>query len=298
MSETKSLLSIEESIQIHLSDPENLETDPVYKDLLDLANAIEKFHLEFLLRDNHSLSSAAFFANKLKQLETPPRNSRCVVAVGCERMIPLAVGSDPITVFEKALGVPDANFNQTIQVWDIILPIDFTNQTTVFALLDVHSKAELMTLEPATGWTRQDEAPLATQGVLGRLLARVSQLEEQLQKLESKSGTVYSHRPDEGMRSNTQRQMAHLNGLMAGTSQGSETRTFTPEQKYSRKPPTPVVATAPKMVMSPEEAAEFLGIATCTVREHLRNGAIPGRKVGGRWILSRPLLERWTAENR
>ena len=49
----------------------------------------------------------------------------------------------------------------------------------------------------------------------------------------------------------------------------------------------------PRMVMSPQEAAEFLGIAPCTVREHLRNQIIPGRKVGGRWILSRPLLEKF-----
>ena len=33
--------------------------------------------------------------------------------------------------------------------------------------------------------------------------------------------------------------------------------------------------------------AEHLGLATSTVRAHLRNGTIPGRKIGGRWFVSR-----------
>jgi len=38
-------------------------------------------------------------------------------------------------------------------------------------------------------------------------------------------------------------------------------------------------------LVSPEEAAEYLGISAYTVRERLKSGEIPGRKHGARWLI-------------
>jgi len=37
--------------------------------------------------------------------------------------------------------------------------------------------------------------------------------------------------------------------------------------------------------MSPEAAAEYLGVSAYTVRERLKSGEIPGRKHGARWLI-------------
>lgn len=36
-----------------------------------------------------------------------------------------------------------------------------------------------------------------------------------------------------------------------------------------------------------ERLAEHLRLSRSTVREHLRRGALPGRKIGGRWFVTR-----------
>jgi excisionase family DNA binding protein len=38
-------------------------------------------------------------------------------------------------------------------------------------------------------------------------------------------------------------------------------------------------------LMSPDDAAEYLGVSAYTVRERLKNGEIPGRKHGARWLI-------------
>jgi excisionase family DNA binding protein len=38
-------------------------------------------------------------------------------------------------------------------------------------------------------------------------------------------------------------------------------------------------------LMSPDDAAGYLGVSAYTVRERLKNGEIPGRKHGARWLI-------------
>ena len=38
-------------------------------------------------------------------------------------------------------------------------------------------------------------------------------------------------------------------------------------------------------LMSPEEAAKYLGVSAYTVRERLKRGEMPGRKHGARWLI-------------
>ncbi len=46
-----------------------------------------------------------------------------------------------------------------------------------------------------------------------------------------------------------------------------------------------VGATPLPQLISPEEAAEYLGISAYTLRERLKSGEIPGRKHGSRWLI-------------
>lgn len=46
-------------------------------------------------------------------------------------------------------------------------------------------------------------------------------------------------------------------------------------------------------ILSLSEAAEFLGFSEGGLRRILARGDIPARKVGRRWLLSRPVLEKW-----
>lgn len=48
-----------------------------------------------------------------------------------------------------------------------------------------------------------------------------------------------------------------------------------------------------KEVLNVEEAAEFLGFAPYTIREKVRTGQIPGRKIGGEWRFSSRVLLEW-----
>ena len=49
-------------------------------------------------------------------------------------------------------------------------------------------------------------------------------------------------------------------------------------------------------VATVEDLARILRLSRSTIRGHLRAGAIPGRKIGRRWLVSRPALLRWLAE--
>ena len=38
-------------------------------------------------------------------------------------------------------------------------------------------------------------------------------------------------------------------------------------------------------LMTPDDAAEYLGVSAYTVRQRLKSGEIPGRKHGSRWLI-------------
>ncbi len=38
-------------------------------------------------------------------------------------------------------------------------------------------------------------------------------------------------------------------------------------------------------LLTPEEAAQYLGVSSFTVRQRLKDGEIPGRKHGARWLI-------------
>jgi excisionase family DNA binding protein len=42
-----------------------------------------------------------------------------------------------------------------------------------------------------------------------------------------------------------------------------------------------------------EEAAEFLGFSTFTIREYAKKGIIPAKKVGKEWRFYKPELVTW-----
>jgi DNA repair protein RadD len=45
--------------------------------------------------------------------------------------------------------------------------------------------------------------------------------------------------------------------------------------------------------LSAAQAAEFLGLSVMILRRQARNGVIPARKQGRRWVFSRARLEKW-----
>lgn len=52
-------------------------------------------------------------------------------------------------------------------------------------------------------------------------------------------------------------------------------------------------AHVPKEILNLQEAAEFLGVSTKTFQKVLREGDVPGRKVGREWKFSRQALAKW-----
>jgi len=48
-----------------------------------------------------------------------------------------------------------------------------------------------------------------------------------------------------------------------------------------------------KEVMSPKEAAEYLGISKVTLYKLLKNGEIPGRRLGYQWRISKAALDKF-----
>lgn len=47
--------------------------------------------------------------------------------------------------------------------------------------------------------------------------------------------------------------------------------------------------------MTPDEVAELTGLSRSAVYRGLATGEIPGIRVGRRWVLLRPTIERWLA---
>lgn len=50
-----------------------------------------------------------------------------------------------------------------------------------------------------------------------------------------------------------------------------------------------------KEVMSPKEAAKYLGISKVTLYKLLKNGEIPGRRLGYQWRMSKAALDKFLA---
>lgn len=46
-------------------------------------------------------------------------------------------------------------------------------------------------------------------------------------------------------------------------------------------------------ILSLEEAAKYLRVATVTLGRRVRAGEVPGRKVGNQWRFSREALDSW-----
>ena len=52
-----------------------------------------------------------------------------------------------------------------------------------------------------------------------------------------------------------------------------------------------------KAVFNLREAAIYLGISVPTLAALLRNGEIPCRRAGQRWLISKPALDNWLNAN-
>jgi len=48
-----------------------------------------------------------------------------------------------------------------------------------------------------------------------------------------------------------------------------------------------------KEIMTPREAAEYLSVHVRTIYRLVKNGEIPGRKIGGSWRFKRDALDEW-----
>lgn len=48
-----------------------------------------------------------------------------------------------------------------------------------------------------------------------------------------------------------------------------------------------------RAVYTVAEVAEILGISEQIVRQHLRAGEMPGRRIGGIWLVHRPTFDSW-----
>ncbi len=59
------------------------------------------------------------------------------------------------------------------------------------------------------------------------------------------------------------------------------------------RPPEPT-----KEILNIDEAAAFLGVSTKTFAKVLRDGEIPGRKIGREWKFSRRALIEWVGSGR
>lgn len=52
-----------------------------------------------------------------------------------------------------------------------------------------------------------------------------------------------------------------------------------------------------KEILTPREAAEYLSIHVRTIYRLVKNGEIPGRKVGGSWRFKKDALDEWLSGN-
>jgi excisionase family DNA binding protein len=48
-----------------------------------------------------------------------------------------------------------------------------------------------------------------------------------------------------------------------------------------------------KEILTPREAADYLSIHVRTIYRLVKNGEIPGRKVGGSWRFRKDALDEW-----
>lgn len=48
-----------------------------------------------------------------------------------------------------------------------------------------------------------------------------------------------------------------------------------------------------KEIMSPQEAAEYLGISRVTLYKLLKNGEVPAKKFGDQWRISKAVLDKF-----
>ena len=48
-----------------------------------------------------------------------------------------------------------------------------------------------------------------------------------------------------------------------------------------------------KEIMTPREAAEYLSVHVRTIYRLVKNGEIPGRKIGGSWRFKKEALDEW-----
>jgi len=48
-----------------------------------------------------------------------------------------------------------------------------------------------------------------------------------------------------------------------------------------------------KEILTPREAAEYLSVHVRTIYRLVKNGEIPGRKVGGSWRFKKDILDEW-----
>jgi excisionase family DNA binding protein len=52
-----------------------------------------------------------------------------------------------------------------------------------------------------------------------------------------------------------------------------------------------------KEIMTPREAADYLSIHVRTIYRLVKNGEIPGRKIGGSWRFKKDALDEWLSGN-
>ena len=50
--------------------------------------------------------------------------------------------------------------------------------------------------------------------------------------------------------------------------------------------------------MTPREAAEYLSVHVRTIYRLVKNGEIPGRKIGGSWRFKKDALDEWLSISR
>jgi excisionase family DNA binding protein len=48
-----------------------------------------------------------------------------------------------------------------------------------------------------------------------------------------------------------------------------------------------------KEIMTPREAADYLSVHVRTLYRLVKNGEIPGRKIGGSWRFKKDALDEW-----
>ena len=63
-------------------------------------------------------------------------------------------------------------------------------------------------------------------------------------------------------------------------------KTMSKQEKKEQTPPR-------TQIMTPKEAAKYLGLHPITVYRLVKKGKLPGFKVGGQWRFKKDLLDEW-----